>query len=336
SPLLFPPLLRPPCSSTPSSSLTGIFAERRSSRCASFAVVPCSFLRSLYIDNPARVVGFIPLAERLPSLLPATIRRSRPAGHCYESLTTLVDPFLHLAYMAPTDFLRRRTPGHFVKGHSILSRTIEMPPLDTIAKPWRPIVLPGDKLVAVPSFAEITRRGSDKPGGSDDSSDRLVNLMLIILGLVFFALILASLLFLLRRRRRLMRQRTQELPTHKETEQTSNHRGLTIETSHHGRSSILYIGRDGQPMLQNPNSPPHSPDNVPEIHITFPDEQDDQGRTKSGRVLVVRVGDNATIGLEPVHDEQLPAYEKEAKGQFQSIDMDQIGGLKEKDRNLFQ
>lgn len=89
-------------------------------------------------------------------------------------------------------------------------------------------------------------------------------------------------------------------------------------------------------MLANPHSPPHSPDNVPEIHITFPDEQDEQGRPKSGRVLVVRVGDNATVGLEPVREEQLPAYEKEAKGGFYTIDMNQIGGLKEKDRNMFQ
>ncbi|KND95065.1 hypothetical protein TOPH_00703 [Tolypocladium ophioglossoides CBS 100239] len=235
--------------------------------------------------------------------------------------------------MAPTDFLRRPILRSLIKGDSILSRTAEMSPSDTIAKPWRPIVLPGDEHVAIPSFAEITRRDTDKP----DGSDQVINFMLIVLGLVFFALVLASILFLLRRRRlRLTRQQMEGLPTYNETKQTSNHRGLTIETSHNGRSSILYIGRDGQPMLQNPNSPPHSPDNVPEIHITFPDEQDDQGRAKSGRVLVVRVGDNATVGLEPMHDEQLPAYEKEAKGQFQSIDMDQIGGLKEKDRNLFQ
>ncbi|KAJ6446608.1 herpesvirus latent membrane protein 1 (LMP1) domain-containing protein [Purpureocillium lavendulum] len=228
--------------------------------------------------------------------------------------------------MAPTDFLRQPLLSPFIKGDSILSRRTE-----TVAKPWKPVVLPGSDRLFVPSFREITRRSD-----GDDGSDNMINLLLIILGLVFLALILASLLFIFQRRRRLMRQRMQTLPTHNETKQTSNHRGLTIETSHNGRSSILYIGRDGQPMLQNPNSPPHSPDNVPEIHITFPDEQDDQGRSRTGRVLVVRVGDNATVGLEPMHEEQLPAYEKEAKGQFQSIDMDQIGGLKEKDRNLFQ
>jgi hypothetical protein len=116
----------------------------------------------------------------------------------------------------------------------------------------------------------------------------------------------------------------------------ANHRGLTIETTHNGRSSVFVIGRDGQPMLQNPRSPPHSPDNVPQIHITFPDEHDDKGHLKSGRVLVVRVGDNATVGLEPIQDEPLPAYEKESKGDFYSIDMNQIGGLKEKNNHSYQ
>jgi hypothetical protein len=69
---------------------------------------------------------------------------------------------------------------------------------------------------------------------------------------------------------------------------------------------------------------------VPQIHITFPDEHDDQGRAQSGRAFVVRVGDT-TVGLEPIHDEQLPAYEKESKSQFYALDIDKIGGLKEKE-----
>lgn len=81
-----------------------------------------------------------------------------------------------------------------------------------------------------------------------------------------------------------------------------------------------------------PESPtsPLSPDNVPEIRITFPDEQDESGRRKSGRVVVVRVGETG-VGLEPLNeDEELPAYEKEGGGRFHSIDMERIGGLKEK------
>lgn len=174
---------------------------------------------------------------------------------------------------------------------------------------------------------------TDHPADSDglDGSDNMINLLLLVLGLVFVALVLLSALFLFRRYRQQQRLRTKEvLPSYNDSEKPRGPpQGLTIETKHNGRSSTIYISRDGAPMLSNPNSPPHSPDNVPEIHITFPDEQDDQGKHKSGRVLVVRVGDNATVGLEPMQ-EQLPAYEKEAKGDFYSVDMDHIGGLKEK------
>ncbi|KAJ2974083.1 hypothetical protein NQ176_g6245 [Zarea fungicola] len=172
---------------------------------------------------------------------------------------------------------------------------------------------------------------------NDDGSDKMINALIVVLVLAFVSLGLVSALFFFRRARRQQQLRNQSLPTYNEAskEPMLQHR-LTIETKHNGRSSVLVIGRDGQPMLQNPDSPPNSPCNVPEIHITFPDEQDDDGRSKSGRVLIVRVGDNAAVGLEPVREEQLPAYEKEAKGEFQSIDMDKIGGLKEKDPHMFK
>lgn len=234
----------------------------------------------------------------------------------------------------PPNFLKRETLSLFnSKGSSITARSAMPPSMDNLAEaeaeaePWRLHLADSNR------FA-ISRRG-------EDGSDNMLNMMIILLGLVFFSLVLASLLFLHFRRRRLQRLqrlRTSDLPACDDAKQVQNQnpRGLTIETTHNGRSSIYYIGRDGQPMLQNPDSPPHSPDNVPQIHITFPDEHDEHGGTKSGRVLIVRVGDNATVGLEPMQEEELPAYEKEAKGQFQSIDMDQIGGLKEKDRTILQ
>ncbi|RFU72034.1 hypothetical protein TARUN_10227 [Trichoderma arundinaceum] len=170
---------------------------------------------------------------------------------------------------------------------------------------------------------------------SDNGSDTVINALLIVLGIAFLILILVSVLLVLRRVRHKRQQQNQEpvLPSYNDVKNGHpNHRGLTIETTHNGRSSVLFISSNGQPMLRTPGSPPHSPDNVPEIHITFPDEHDEQGRPRSGRVLVVRVGENATVGLEPMHDEQLPAYEK---GEFYSVDMDQIGGLKEKNHSYF-
>jgi len=176
------------------------------------------------------------------------------------------------------------------------------------------------------SLRSFARRSVDDSFGSDAS---MVNLMIALLVLVFFALLSVSLLLLFRRQRRQREMLSDSLPQY-DVKRSSNHRRLTIQTgSGPGRSSVI-VFKDGQPMLANPQSPPHSPDNVPEIHITFPDEQDDQGRPKSGRVLVVRLGET-TIGLEPRKEEQLPAYEKESKTEFYTLDMDKIGGLKEKE-----
>lgn len=167
------------------------------------------------------------------------------------------------------------------------------------------------------------------------SNSNVTNMLVIILAIIVaLGLVLVGVLLVLRKMRR---QRMQENspPQYndvvQENKRAGNRRRLTIQTQT-GRSSMVIFNKDGQPMLANPNSPPHSPDNVPEIHITFPEEEDESGKRKSGRVLVVRVGDNATVGLEPLDEEQLPAYEKESNSQFYAIDMDDIGGLREKER----
>lgn len=175
------------------------------------------------------------------------------------------------------------------------------------------------------SFTRIVARGDEEK----DSNKTTVNILIALLVLVFVGLVSFALLVLLRRKRRQRQMMNETLPQYHDVKRTGNHRRLTIQTGN-GRSSVIVVDNNGQPMLANPQSPPHSPDNVPEIHITFPDEQDDQGRPKSGRVVVVRVGETS-VGLEPLDDEQLPAYEKENKTQFYSIDMDKIGGLKEKE-----
>lgn len=175
------------------------------------------------------------------------------------------------------------------------------------------------------SFTRIVARGDEEK----DSNKTTVNILIALLVLVFVGLVSFALLVLLRRKRRQRQMMNETLPQYHDVKRTGNHRRLTIQTGN-GRSSVIVVDNNGQPMLANPQSPPHSPDNVPEIHITFPDEQDDQGRPKSGRVVVVRVGETS-VGLEPLDDEQLPAYEKESKTQFYSIDMDKIGGLKEKE-----
>lgn len=159
-----------------------------------------------------------------------------------------------------------------------------------------------------------------------------IKMMVGVLSLVVLGLLLATILLYFRRVKQ--QRKMKELGAPPSYSDAHHHPGLTIQTTDkHGRSSVFVISKDGQPMLSNPRSPPHSPDNVPQIRITFPDEQDDAGKTKSGRVVVVRMGETS-VGLEPVREE-LPAYEKENSSQFYSIDMDKIGGLKEKDRTQF-
>ncbi|KAI1431028.1 hypothetical protein GGR50DRAFT_126204 [Xylaria sp. CBS 124048] len=176
----------------------------------------------------------------------------------------------------------------------------------------------------------------DMTDSSDpDDWDSTLNAMIALLGLALFGLILVGTMLLLQRRRRLLHQQPydQTLPKYDDIEHEAgrNTRRLSIQPPDY-QSNIVVV--NGRPMLTDPQAAPHSPNNIPEIHITFPDEQDEHGQRKHGRVLLVRVGE-ATIGLEPLKDEQLPAYEKEAGSTFYSIDMDRIGGLKEKDQSQF-
>jgi len=74
-------------------------------------------------------------------------------------------------------------------------------------------------------------------------------------------------------------------------------------------------------------SSPTSP--VPEIRITFPEEESADGKRKSGRVVIVQVGEAGAAFVRDVEPETLPPYQK--KGQFDSVDLDKVGGLKEKE-----
>lgn len=164
---------------------------------------------------------------------------------------------------------------------------------------------------------------------STGMSTTMIDLLITLLVLVFVSLCLTAALFGVRKIRRSKAIARQQLPTHNASGARPNHRRLTVTATPYGRNSAVYVHYDEKSsMMSNPASPPLSP--VPEIRITFPDEHDEAGRPKSGRVVVVRVGDNGVQGLEPVHDEQLPAYQKETGGRFASVDLDRVGGLKEK------
>ncbi|KAK0099876.1 hypothetical protein ONS95_013299 [Cadophora gregata] len=181
------------------------------------------------------------------------------------------------------------------------------------------------------SISSIMARGTSFIHARDNDtamSGTMLNLLIALMVLVFISLLLAGALFAVRKIRRSRAIARQQLPSYNEANSRpiSNHRRLTITAAPYGRASSVYVYDEKASMIDSPTTPT-SP--VPEIRITFPDEHDESGRPKSGRVVIVRVGENG-VGLEPVQDEQLPAYEKETGGRFHSIDMERIGGLKEK------
>jgi hypothetical protein len=157
----------------------------------------------------------------------------------------------------------------------------------------------------------------------------MVQLLIALLALVLVAILSIIVLFVLRNIRN-QRKRRDSLPEYEEkpSTRTSNHRRLTITATPFGRKpESLYVYQEKQTLVNNSSSPPPSP--IPEIRITFPEEVDEAGKRQSGRVVVVRVGEHS-VGLEPLQ-EDLPPYEKESGERFQSLDLDRIGGLKEKD-----
>ena len=157
------------------------------------------------------------------------------------------------------------------------------------------------------------------------NSTTMISLVVSLLVLVFLGLILIGGLLFLRNMRRAKKE--SELPLYTE-KRTSNHRRLTITATPFGKgSNSIHVYHEKQDLMANSSSPPPSP--VPEIRITFPDEVDESGRRQSGRVVVVRVGDHS-VGLEPLQ-EDLPPYQRDASDRFDSLDLDRIGGLKEKD-----
>lgn len=157
----------------------------------------------------------------------------------------------------------------------------------------------------------------------------IFNLLVALLVLLVSAISLVGALWLLRRRRNASKIDT-ELPLYNKTPLSSS---FASHFSNHRRntrrpSASIHIYQEKQNLIDNSDSPPASP--VPEIRVTFPDETDDSGKRQSGRVVVVRVGENNHIGLEPV-DEDLPSYQKSDSDRFQSLDLDRIGGLTEKE-----
>ncbi|RMZ78565.1 hypothetical protein DV738_g3814, partial [Chaetothyriales sp. CBS 135597] len=70
------------------------------------------------------------------------------------------------------------------------------------------------------------------------------------------------------------------------------------------------------------------PSPVPEIRLTFPDDDDDahKGSWRQGGVVVVHVTDTGSVGMSPLIEDKLPPYQRSESHGFQSLDLNQTGG----------
>ncbi|CAF9942016.1 MAG: hypothetical protein ALECFALPRED_009453 [Alectoria fallacina] len=176
----------------------------------------------------------------------------------------------------------------------------------------------------------------------DDSSNRttmtptMMKLLIALVVLVFFGICLTGGLFILRARRKAKQiEKLTNLPIHASppSSKVSNHRRLTVTAAPYGRHSKPISIYNEKEILIEESSRPSSPSSpVPEIRITFPEEDDEAGKSKSGRVVVVRISETGGLGLEPYSNERLPAYQQSDTERFESLDLDRMGGLKELER----
>ena len=139
-----------------------------------------------------------------------------------------------------------------------------------------------------------------------------------------------STLLVIRHRRRVQRERVARLSLceRRDSLQSNKNHRLTVTVSPLSTSETDNSCYEKRLSASSPaSSPSHSP--VPEIRITFPEEYDDMGKRKSGRVLLVSVGEH-TVGMEPMQ-ENLLSFEKSGSDRFDSLDFDRNSDLKEKD-----
>ncbi|KAL4898582.1 hypothetical protein BDV59DRAFT_197477 [Aspergillus ambiguus] len=175
------------------------------------------------------------------------------------------------------------------------------------------------------SFHQFVRRDKNEEDDNGGLSSAMVDLLISLLVLVLVGLILVGALLIIRRKRQ--NRKRSELPVHN-GECTTHERRLTISAPPYAKTESVLVYDEKRSLMENSSSPPPSP--VPEIRITFPEEEDESGKRKSGRVVVVRISDSGGVGLEP-YNEELPPYQSSDAERFHSLDIERMGGLKEKE-----
>ncbi|KAL9130189.1 MAG: hypothetical protein Q9175_007088 [Cornicularia normoerica] len=185
----------------------------------------------------------------------------------------------------------------------------------------------------MPVIPTLVVRGDSSSSTTTAMTPTMMKLLIALIVLVFLGLCLTGGLLILRARRKAKQiEKLTNLPLHgsHSSSKTSNYRRLTVTATPYGRhSKTINVCNEKEILVEESSrlSSPSSP--VPEIRITFPEEEDEAGKSKTGRVVVVRISETGGLGLEPYSDEHLPAYQQSDAERFQSLDLDRMGGLKE-------
>lgn len=177
----------------------------------------------------------------------------------------------------------------------------------------------------MPSLNRLSARASDT---MDDSlpSFEMNHLIFVFLTLVLLAGLCSIALYAIRRQR--LAREAALLPTYHQV--PHHHRSASISNFNTGhRNESVFVYDEKMNLIHNSSNPPSGA--VPEIHITFPDEDEKTGGSQQGRVVVVHITDSGSVGMEPLNRDNLPAYQKEDADRFQSLDLERIGGLREKE-----
>ncbi|KAI9812080.1 MAG: hypothetical protein M1826_002955 [Phylliscum demangeonii] len=171
-------------------------------------------------------------------------------------------------------------------------------------------------------------RRDDRPN-TGAYTPTMVRLTIALLVLIILTAILILGLLLVRSRRRAKTNALLPLYAEHTSSKSSAARRLTVISTPHGsRTQSIHVYQEKMNLIENSYSPPASPDSIPEIRVTFPEEEDESGQRKSGRVVVVHVGDTG-VGLESLPHDVLPPYQKSDADRFHSVDLERIGGLKD-------
>ena len=172
----------------------------------------------------------------------------------------------------------------------------------------------------------------------DMSSGTTTALVAVFLGLLILSTLCVGALWFLRRVRHARKASGKILPTpdvedgklaapkrgHRRSSSISIASTVSVEKKF---AQTKFVDEEKQQFMANTSPPPSA--GLPQIHVTFP-EDTDEGTKRQSRVVVLHMDDKGGVGMAPVPETEKPQTSQHER--FVSLDLDRIGGLKEKDR----